>query len=316
VNTASWQGRWVECLLRVHRRLAGRQADVLALRTRMDAVDRSRFRVDPAARRTPASADGIPCEWLTMPESRPERVLLYLHGGGFALRTPNLHARYVARVCRALGARALIVDYRLAPEHPFPAAIEDCHAAYRWLLAQGVEPRNFVIAGDSAGGNLTLVTLQRIRAAGEPLPACAFVLSPATDLTMGSESYVANERADAIFTLAGVLALRREYVEPRLLAAPAVSPLFGDLAGMPPLLLQAGSREMLRDDAVRFAAAAREARVDIECEVWPGMQHVFPLLKFLPESARSIDAVARFVFGRTGWNAAAAQDMTTQLRAA
>jgi acetyl esterase/lipase len=306
----------VECLLRVNRRLVGQQADVLALRARLAAVDRRKFRVDPAARRTPASADGIPCEWLTMPESRPERVLLYLHGGGFALRTPNLHARYVARICRALGTRALIVDYRLAPEHPFPAAIEDCHAAYQWLLAQGIEPRHLVIAGDSAGGNLTLVTLQRILAAGEPLPACGFVLSPAVDLTMGSESYVANERADAIFTLASVLALRRQYVEPRLLTSPAVSPLFGELAGMPPLLLQAGSREMLRDDSVRFAAAARAAGIDVECEVWLGMQHVFPLLQFLPESARSIDTVARFVCGRTGWNAATADSAVPHLRAA
>ena len=248
-----------------------------------------------------------------MPQSRPERVLLYLHGGGFSLRTPNLHARYVARVCRALGTKALIVDYRLAPEHPFPAAIEDSHAAYRWVLEQGIASRNLVIAGDSAGGNLVLVTLQRIIAAREPLPACGFALSPAVDLTMGSASYVANERSDAIFTLASVLALRRQYVAPQLLATPEVSPLFGDLAGLPPLLLQAGSREMLLDDSIRFGAAARAAGSEVECEVWPGMQHVFPLLQFLPESAGAIESIARFVCRRTGWDLATDEAATTQL---
>jgi monoterpene epsilon-lactone hydrolase len=316
LSVASWQSRWLEWLLRLRRRRIDVDCDIGALRSEFEALDEKEFRPDPRARRTPVDADGVPCEWLEMPESRPERLLLYLHGGGFVVRTPNLHARYVARICRALGARALIVDYRLAPEHPFPAGIDDCHAAYRWTLAQGVAPGSIVIAGDSAGGNLTLVTLQKILAAGEPPPACAIALSPAVDLTMGSKSFIANERSDAIFTLSTVLALRGLYVAPRFLAMPEVSPLFGDLAGLPPLLLQAGGREMLRDDSIRFAEATRAAGGDVECEVWPGMQHVFPLLQFLPESARAIDSVVRFIHGRTGWAPATDEAGANQLCAA
>lgn len=301
----SWQARWVELLLRMRRRRIRTDTDIAVLRGDVEALDRKEFHPDPTARRTPCIANGVSCEWLEVPESRPDQVLFYLHGGGYALRTPNLHARYVARVCRALGARALIVDYRLAPEHPYPAAVEDSHAAYRWLLGQGVASHEVVIAGDSAGGNLTLVTLQRIKSAQDPLPACAIALSPAVDLTMGSESFVANERADAIFTLATMLALRAHYVTSDLLTVPDVSPLFGDLAGLPPLLLQAGAREMLRDDSIRFAEAARSAGVEVECEIWPGMQHVFPLLQFLPESASAIDSLVRFVNRRAGWSLSA-----------
>ena len=162
----SWQARWVEVLLRVMvKRRMPPDVDLTALRRHYEEVDRDKFRVPPDAVRTPVDAGGVHCEWLDVPQSRPERVLLYLHGGGFALRLPNLYARFAARVGRALGARALLVDYRLAPEHPFPAAVDDCLAAYRWLLGQGVAPRNIVIAGDSAGGNLTLVTLLGAKAA-------------------------------------------------------------------------------------------------------------------------------------------------------
>ncbi len=227
--------------------------------------------------------------------------MLYLHGGGFALRFPNLHARFAARIARAIGSRALLVDYRLAPEHPFPAGVDDCLAAYRWLLAQGVAPRNVVIAGDSAGANLTLVTLLGAKARGVPAPACGFVVSPPVDLTMSSPSLFENERSDAIFRLATLLMLRGRYVGAERLLDPMVSPLFGDLAGLPPLLLQAGTREMLRDDAVRFAERARAAGVDVELELWHGMQHCFQALSFLPESGRAIASIARFVLRCTSW---------------
>jgi epsilon-lactone hydrolase len=291
----SWQGLIVNWLLQRQKLRLAADFDVQELRARCEAMDRTRFKVGISVRRSRVDADGVACEWISAPESREGRVLLYFHGGGFALRFPNLHARYVARLCRAARARGLIVDYRLAPEHPYPAAIEDCHAVYRWLLEQGLRGRDIIIAGDSAGANLVLVVLQRIRDAGEPLPSCAVALSPPVDLTMSSRSFVENERRDAVLHLSSLLALRQHYISPRGLIEAGASPLFGELAGLPPLLLQAGECEVLRDDAVRFADAARKAGVHVECEISPGMQHVFPLLQFLPESARAIDSAAQFM---------------------
>lgn len=292
----SWRARWIELLLRVtvKRRMAP-DVDLAALRDHYQAFDRRRFATPIDAQRTPVNCAGVPCEWLELPTSQPGRVVLYLHGGGFALRLPNLYARFAARLARALDARVLLVDYRLAPEHPFPAGVDDCLAAYRWLLDQGIAAHDIVIAGDSAGANLALATLLGAKAAGVAPPACAFVISPPVDLTLASPSFVANERSDALFRLATLVLLRGRYVGADRLLDPLVSPLFGDLAGLPPLLLQAGTREMLRDDAVRFAERARSAGVPVDLELWHGMQHCFQLLSFLPESARAIEAIARFV---------------------
>jgi acetyl esterase/lipase len=305
--TISWQARWVELLLRamVKRRLPP-NVDLIALRTHYEKVDLAKFRVPLDVRRSPVEVGGVSGEWVEVPESRRERVLLYLHGGAFAIRLPNLYARFAARVGRALGTCALLVDYRLTPEHPFPAAVDDCLAAYRALLAQGIPAGNIVVAGDSAGANLTLVTLLGAKAAGLPRPACAFVISPPVDLTMASPSFVENERSEAALRLATLLALRGRYVAPDRLLDPRVSPLFGELGGLPPLLLQAGTREALRDDAVRFAERARAAGVTVELELWHGMQHCFQLLPFLPESGRAIRSIERFVARHAGWSTAAA----------
>src|SRR5262249_48112380 len=153
--------------------------------------------------------------------------------------------------CRALKARALMVDYRLAPEHPYPAAIDDCHAAYYGLLEQGIEAKNIVVAGDSAGGNLALATLQRIRAEGKPLPSCAVLLSPFLDFTLSGKSALGNARHDPIFTLAFAIGIRGFYAQPGQHVNPEVSPLFGGFAGLPPMLFQVGSSEMLLDDSTR-----------------------------------------------------------------
>jgi acetyl esterase/lipase len=296
----SWQARCAGVLLRliVKRRLAP-DVDVAALREHYKALDSRRFRVPGDATCTPVNCNGVPCEWLQVPSSRPQRVVLYLHGGGFALHLPHLYARLGTRLARALEARVLIVGYRLAPEHPFPAGVADCLTTYRWLLGQGVAAHDIVIGGDSAGANLTLATLLGAKAAGLPRPACAFAISPPVDLTLGSPSFVGNERSDALFRLATLLLLRDRYVEPQRLLDPLVSPLFADLTGLPPLLLQAGTREMLRDDAVRFTERARTAGVQVELELWHGMQHCFQLLQFLPESERAIETIARFVARHT-----------------
>jgi len=277
-------------------------ADVAELRRNYERLDARHFRVAPPVERRPAELGGVPGEWIVAPESRFERVILYLHGGSFAFRFPNAHAALAARLCRRLRARAFIPDYRLAPEHPFPAAPDDCHAAYRALLAQGVEAANMVLAGDSAGGNLALVTLCRARAAGEPLPSCAVLLSPALDCTMESPSITTFDGRDPLIRRASLLVLRRHYVPSAFpFTNPEVSPLFADFRGFPPLLFQVGSTELLRDEATRGANKAFLADVDVELELWPGAAHVFQLVEFLPEARLAIDHIVRFVRTRAGW---------------
>ena len=277
--------------------------DVVALRRNYEKFDARRFKVDPKAVRTPVVCGGVPAEWVWVPESTAERTLLYLHGGSFAFRFPNAHAAFAARLCRRLRARALIPDYRLAPEFPFPAAPDDCQAVYRGLIAQGVDPRNMVLVGDSAGGTLALVTLYRTLTAREPLPACAVLLSPAVDCTLQSPSMVAFDGSDPVLRLADLVVLRHHYVpSPDDYTKPEVSPLFADFRGFPPLLFQAGASEMLRDDATRTAERAHEAGVDVELELWPDAAHVFQFASFLPESAQALNHIVRFVRMRTGWH--------------
>jgi acetyl esterase/lipase len=257
--------------------------------------------VDREARRTPLEPGAFAAEWIDVPETRPDRVLLYFHGGAFLFRVPVTHAALLARWCRPLAARALMVDYRLAPEHPFPAAADDCHAAYRWLLAQGIESRQIVIGGDSAGANLALVTLQRIKAAGEPQPACAVLLSPFVDFTLSSPSLVENAGEDAMLSLGAAVGLRALYVDPRRYLDPLVSPVFADFAGLPPLLLQVGSKEMLRDDALRTAARAHACGVPVQLEIWRAMPHVFQALHMLPQADAAIASIVSFVRARAAW---------------
>ena len=299
----AWRRWWLHLILRMTaKRMTVIDADIGKLRMQQAAFDARVGRIDPEARRTPIDCAGVPAEWIDVPGSRAERVLLYLHGGAWMFRYPLTHTSMVARICRPLRARALMVDYRLAPEHRFPAGSDDCHVAYRWLLGQGVNPRNIVIAGDSAGGNLTLVTLHRIKAAGEPMPACAVAISPVVDFTLSSKSLVTNERHDPMFTLAIVVALRGMYAAPEQFLQPSVSPLYADFAGFPPLLFQVGSIEVLRDESVRTAAKAHAAGVPVELEIWDGMAHVFQSLALLPQSGAAIGNMARFVNRQTGWS--------------
>ena len=303
----SWRSRAVNALLRVMLRSPLRHdTDISTLRRRYEAIDARHFPVEKWVVREPVDCGGVPAEWVSVPESRPERILFYLHGGSFAFRFPNTHAAFAARLCRRLEARALIPDYRLSPEHPFPAAPDDCETAYRWLLASGVNPRDVVFVGDSAGGNLTLVTLCRALQAGEPLPACAVLLSPAVDCTLSSPSMVDNADRDPMLRLGNLLVVRHHYVSsPQLYTHPEVSPLFAEFEGFPPLLLQAGTSEMLRDEAIRTAEKAKAAGVDVELELWPETPHVFQIVSFLPESALAHDHIVRFILARTGWDVSA-----------
>lgn len=247
-------------------------------------------------------AGGVAAEWLTPPGPTPTRSLLYLHGGGYSLGSIDTHRAFVARLCRLAQARALVVDYRLAPEHRFPAQLDDARAALRWMLDSGVDPTRLVIGGESAGGGLTMSTLLATRDAREALPAGAFVLSPWVDLEASSPSITRNARYDYIDRSA-LVACARNFVgssDPRALRDPLASPIHADFRGLPPLLVQAGGAEAILDDAHGLAIRARAAGVDVTYDVEPDMIHAFQLLDAIVPCARgAIDRLVAFVKART-----------------
>jgi phosphinothricin tripeptide acetyl hydrolase len=242
-----------------------------------------------------------PAEWLTPPGARQDAVVLYLHGGGYVIGSPRSHRHLAAAIARAAGTRALLLEYRLAPEHPFPAALEDAVAAYRWLLGHGIAAARIVVAGDSAGGGLTMATLVALRERGLPRPAGAVCISPWVDLTNSAASYRTKAAADPIVTQEGIGLMTRAYIGDADPRRPLVSPLFADLRDLPPLLVHVGSDEVLLDDAVGLAERARKAGVDVTLEEWPGMIHVWHwFLPMLDEAERAVAAIGRFVQGRLG----------------
>jgi acetyl esterase/lipase len=220
-------------------------------------------------------------------------VILYLHGGGWTLGWSGVHRRLVAYLCRAAACRALVADYRLAPEYPFPAALEDCLTVYRWLLKSGTAPGDIVIAGDSAGGNLTLATLLSLRDAAEPLPAAAVCVSPMTDLLGTGASFRTNK--DPVVTAEFALMMARHYAGAQDPRSPLISPFYAELYGLPPLLIHVGGDEILLSDAEGFADKARAAGVDVRLVVWPRMWHVWHLLPSLPEARQAIEAIGGFI---------------------
>jgi acetyl esterase/lipase len=243
----------------------------------------------------PVDAGGVRAEWIEAPGTERGRVVLWLHGGGYILGTLPTYRDLTGRVARAARARCLVIDYRLAPEHPFPAAVEDATAAYRWLLRQGVDPRRLVIAGDSAGGGLTLGTCVALRAAGDPLPAALVCISPLTDLEATGNSV---KSADDPLIKGGPAALQgmsRAYVPAGDLRDPRASPLHADFAGFPPLLIQVGTREALLDDSTRVAEKARAAGVEVSLEKGEGLIHVWPLFApGAPESIAALESLGAF----------------------
>jgi acetyl esterase/lipase len=240
-----------------------------------------------------------PAEWLRPPGARTDAAVLYLHGGGYSIGSPRSHRHLAAAVARAAGVPTLLLDYRLAPEHPFPAALDDAVAAYRFLLDGGIAATNVVIAGDSAGGGLTVATLLALRDRGLPRPAGGVCISPWVDLTCSGATYVTKAAVDPIVTREGVAAMAQAYVAAGDPKAPLVSPLYADLAGLPPLLIQVGGDEVLLDDAVGLAERARSAGVEATLEEWPDMIHVWHwFLPMLDEAERAIDGIGRFVRAR------------------
>ncbi|MEV8035335.1 alpha/beta hydrolase [Streptomyces sp. NPDC086182] len=227
--------------------------------------------------------------------------LLYLHGGGYVVGSPDTHAGLVGELARRTGLRAISVDYRLAPEHPFPAAVDDGLAAYRELLEAGTDARDLVVAGDSAGGGLSIATLLAARGAGLPQPAAVVVFSPWADLTLTGGSIRSKEGTDPIFTEGDVRAYADLYVGAGDRAHPLASPVFADLTGLPPLLVQVGANEVLLDDAVRLAGRAGADDVEVTLEVGPGLPHVFQHhYGHLDEADAALDRAARFLTAHLG----------------
>jgi epsilon-lactone hydrolase len=249
----------------------------------------------------PVDAGGVPAEWTTPESGAATRgTLLYLHGGGYFEGSPTTHRRLVTALCLASGVRGLSVDYRLAPEHPFPAAVDDAVSAYRWLVREGgEEPSRVVVAGDSAGGGLSAALLVALRDAGDPLPAGAYLLSAWTDLAGTGESMRSRADADPMIDPRDMPATAARYVPDGDLRNPHASPLYADLAGLPPLLIHVGDAEVLLDDSRRLAERAAAAGVAVECEIWPDAFHVFQMLVgMVPEADEAVAQAAAWITKR------------------
>jgi monoterpene epsilon-lactone hydrolase len=298
----SWQSYLVNALLRLTVKKRVPVADAVGkMRGKIDRID-SRLSSTPADLSIEAvDMAGVPGEILRVPQSRGDRILYYIHGGGFVMGALGSHREMLASWCRELGCTAYLPDYRLAPEHPFPAAPQDCIAAYRWLLDQGGDASRFVVAGDSAGGCLSLGLLQGINASGLPRPAGAVLLSPAGDLTLSGESFLYNERRDPMFHMQTLVTMRNAYVRELAVVDPCASPLFGNFDELPPLLILVGSTEMLLSESERIVERAQEARVDARLDVWRGMPHVFPAIRWLPESKQAIVDIADWIAEKGVW---------------
>jgi monooxygenase len=293
--TASWQARIATFIVR--RRVKPALGDMSDL-ARVRRVFDSPLPWPRGVRFREAAVGGIRGEWVEAEQGgEPRTTLMYIHGGGFVGCSPRTH-RPLTAAFALKGMRAFVPDYRLAPEHPFPAALDDVLAAWRGLRSEqesAASPSRLVVAGDSAGGNLSIALMIALRHAGEPLPDAAALLSPATDLTGGSASLTENSERDAMFIGLELGNLARPYVGTADPANPLISPLLADLHGLPPMLVHVGNDEALRDDSIRLAEKARAAGVEVSLQVWPTVPHVWQLLWRLPEARRSVAAAARFL---------------------
>jgi len=281
--------------------LRARQMEVLPPLDKMRAYFENMASAFPAAKDVayePVMANGVPAEWMIPPDATKDEALFYLHGGGYTLGSINTHRDLASRLGKAARMRVLSVGYRLAPEHPYPAAVEDALAAYQWLLREGIEPKKIAIAGDSAGGGLTMATLVALRERNLALPAAAVCLSPWVDLEMSGESMTTKASVDPMVRAEGVKMMAKLYLGENHARTALASPLYADLRGLPPLLIQVGTAEVLLDDAVRLAERAKAAGVDVTLERWEDMIHVWQFFAaMLPEGGKAIQRIGEFVRG-------------------
>ena len=237
----------------------------------------------------PVSANGVRAEWTSTPQDDRDAALLWLHGGGYVIGSLDSHRHLVSEAGRAAKAWALALDYRLAPEHPFPAAVQDAVSGYRYLLSRGIRPGRIAIAGDSAGGGLVVAALLAIRDAGLAQPACGWCISPWVDMEAVGETMSTKETADPMVQRAGLLEMAGLYLNGADARSPLAAPIYADLSGLAPLLIQVGAAETLLDDAIRLAQVAGAADVRVDLQVWPEMVHVWHL--FHPELQAGLRAI-------------------------
>jgi acetyl esterase/lipase len=279
-----------------HSQDKGRQPDVAAIRAGLEQLSAMAPPFEGVSL-SPADAGGVPAEWVVAPGNEENRVILYFHGGGYNAGSLATHRDLVSRLAKETGRRVLAADYRLAPEHPFPAAVEDAITVYSWLLNdQGIAPDRIVVGGDSAGGGLTLAALVKLKEEEIPMPRAAFCLSPWTDLAVTGESVTAKNGEDPFIEPQALEYLAGQYLQGTDPQNPLASPLYADLTGLPPLLIQVGERECLLDDSRRLADKASTAGVDVTIDVWEGMIHVFQsFAPVAPEGKAGIRRIAEYL---------------------
>jgi len=245
----------------------------------------------------PVTAGNVSAEWITTPNSEKQKVILYLHGGGYVAGSIATYRDLAARISMISKARILILEYRLAPEYPFPSSIEDAVSAYKWLLStEKIEPKNIIIAGDSAGGGLTLATLIKLRDEEIPIPIAAVCLSPWTDLAGTGGSLRNNTKIDPFISREFWEISSRNYLGTTDPKNPLASPLYAELKGFPPIFIQVGTSEVLLDDSIRFAERAKTAGVDVRLKIWKDMIHIFAIFAALaPESRQAIEEIGEFI---------------------
>ena len=292
----SLRARFMNRLLRATTKPMWRPGlDIATVRAHTAKMERRLVRKLPPIPTEAVNVAGVPATWYGPPERAQTGTLLYLHGGAWCLHLPRIYARFATVLSDLTGMRVLLPDYRLAPEHKFPAGVDDCFAVYRWLLDQGHRERPFALAGDSAGGSLSLVTMMRARDALLPLPDCAVLLSPSTDITLTGPSWQYNSQVDPMFSLEAGPLLADIYCPGQDHGNPQLSPLFGNWNGLPPLLFHAGSTEMLLDDSVRAQDRATQAGVAAEIEVYYALPHVWHMMSLLPEARVATQRVTDFI---------------------
>lgn len=293
---ASLRSRIVQRIMRDTKDALLGDLPVEVRRRRIDSAARRAIRVPRGVCLKTVSANGVPSDWLEPDEAIPGRAILYLHGGAYVICSPSTHRGLAGNIALASQARVLLIDYRLAPENPFPAALDDALAAYRWLLETGYPPEHIAIGGDSAGGGLALATALSLRDDHNKMPAALFLLSPWTDLTFSGESIRTRADRDPLLSLNGDDWLVKIYANGRPLDHPYISPLFGNMHDLPPSLIQVGTEEILFDDSTRLEQKARAAGVNIRLETWPGMWHVFQgFAPYVPESQQAIEKIGEFL---------------------
>lgn len=295
----SWQSRLLQIFIRVKmkRHITGSEQQLVAFARKNFGDPRlaARFTPKDVSLRI-VNEDGIKGEWVWWEGESDSYVIFYLHGGGYVACSPEVYRPFTAELSKQSKARVFALDYRLAPEHRFPAPIEDATKAYRWLLAQGIAPHRIIIGGDSAGGGLTVATLIALRAAGVPLPALAFCLSPWTDLAATGVSYITNARRDPVFHRDSLKPVANIYLNGASATDPLASPLYADLTGLPPLHAFVSNTEVLYDDAVGLIARAEQCGVEARLHIADRQPHVWPIfVGMIPEAPATIREVAELI---------------------